>query len=108
MTTSPFQALKLTIMHATGLSRDALHVYVGLIVFFAVFWWFQERARVWRPLLVVITVACLGELLDMRDDFGMLGSWRWQASLHDILNTAFWPFVMTVIIQFRQAPWRRP
>lgn len=107
MPTSPFQALKLSIMHASGLSRDALHVYVGLLVFFAACWWFRKHQRGFWPLLIVLLVACAGELLDMRDDFKMLGAWRWQASLHDVLNTCFWPAVMTLLIRFRLPPWSR-
>ncbi|AVP99721.1 hypothetical protein C7S18_22210 [Ahniella affigens] len=107
MTTSPFQALKLWIMHASGLSRDALHVYVGLLVFFVACGVFRKHQRSLWPLLLVVVVACLGELLDMRDDLRMVGSWRWQASLHDVLNTCFWPSVISVLIRLRLPPWSR-
>lgn len=107
MTTSPFQALKLSIMHVSGLSRDALHVYVGLFVFFAACWWFRKHQRSLWPLLIVVLVACLGELLDMRDDLRIMAGWRWQASLHDVLNTSFWPAFITLLIRLRLPPWSR-
>lgn len=50
--------------------------------------------RALPPLLIVVLVACIGEVLDMRDDISSPGYWRWAASLHDIVNTSFWPFVL--------------
>ncbi len=97
MDPSAFQSAKLWIVAAVGLSKDALHVHAGLVVFLTMVWLFRKTPRSLVPLLAVLGVAALGEVLDARDDFRSLGRWRWQASLHDVVNTAFWPAVLWVL-----------
>ena len=83
-----------------NLSKDSLHVYVGLIVFLVLAIALRRRPRTLLPLLAVFLVACLGELLDMRDDLALLRHWRWRASLHDLINTCFWPLILTLLLRF--------
>jgi cell shape-determining protein MreD len=101
METSTVQSLKLSLVQLVGLSKDALHIYVGLIVFFVVA--IVIAVRIERTsyllLMAVIAVAILGELVDMRDDINSLGVWRWRASVHDVANTVFWPFVITLLVR---------
>lgn len=94
METSTFQAAKLAIVGVTGLSKDALHIYVGMALYLISAYFFRMRPRTHYPILLVLFVACLGEVLDMRDDVLSLGYWRWGASLHDVLNTSIWPVVL--------------
>ncbi|WP_124551752.1 hypothetical protein [Methylophilus methylotrophus] len=100
METSAIQSIKLAIVAATGLSKDALHIYVGLAVFLAAVIVLRKPLRSNVPWLVVVSVAITGEVLDMRDDISSLGYWRWGASLHDILNTLFWPSVLLLLAKF--------
>lgn len=93
METSTVQLIKLSIVSATGLSKDALHIYVGLAVFLLASILMRKKIRSFFPLIAVLAVAVLGEAVDMRDDIAWIGYWRWWASLHDVLNTLFWPFV---------------
>ncbi len=97
METSAVQAVKLTIVAATGLSKDALHIYVGLTVYLISSLALRKNTRAYIPILIVVLVACAGEVLDMRDDIRSLGYWRWGASMHDVINTSFWPCVLYVI-----------
>lgn len=99
MAVSTFQAIKLAIVSVTGLSKDALHIYVGLMVFFVAMCIFRRQGHRFMPLLTVFIMACCGEVLDMRDDLHSLGYWRWDASLHDVINTLFWPFVIAVLMR---------
>jgi hypothetical protein len=101
MTTSAVQSIKLAIVSATGLSKDALHVYVGLAVFLLVALLGSKPRTSWKPWLAVLVVAVCGELLDMADDLMSLGHWRWHASLHDLVNTCFWPTVLTMLSRLR-------
>ena len=101
METSAVQALKLTLVQSIGLSKDALHIYIGLFVFVIVSVAQRGKKASAYPLLWVAIVAVSGELLDMRDDLRSLGYWRWSASLHDFVNTAFWPLVLTVLLRLR-------
>jgi hypothetical protein len=88
--------IKLAIVELTGLSKDTLHVYVGLGVFFAVAAVSRKRLRSISPLLAVLAVAIAGELLDMFDK----SQWRLLESLHDMLNTLFWPTVIWLLARF--------
>jgi hypothetical protein len=97
METTVFQAIKLAVVSVTGLSKDALHIYIGLTVYLAACLALRKSARNWWPVLLVVLIACLGEALDMRDDIHSLGHWRWRASLHDVVNTVFWPVVLYLL-----------
>ena len=97
METTAVQAVKLAIVSATGLSKDALHIYVGLCVFLFVAVASRRSLASWLPFLAVVLVASLGEVVDMRDDLSSLGYWRWSASLHDIINTSLWPAVFFLL-----------
>jgi hypothetical protein len=97
MELSTLQSIKMTIIMATGLSRDALHIYFGLAVFLLSAAALRKPLRSYVPWLMVLTAALIGELLDMRDDFGFYGYWRWDAGMHDLLNTLFWPSVLMLL-----------
>lgn len=98
MGTSFFQALKLDVVSATGLSKDALHLYAGLSLFVALSWLFRKSQNLFVPWLAILVVALGAEVLDRRDDISSLGHWRWKASVHDILNTLFWPTVLVILL----------
>jgi hypothetical protein len=100
METSLTQTLKLSLMSITGLGRDALHVYAGLGILFISAAVFRLPLARFRPLLFVLIAACLVEIADMRDDLDSFGRWRWDASLHDIVNTMFWPIVICAIARY--------
>lgn len=107
METSLTQALKLAIASATGLSKDALHIYAGLAVFFLAAVLARNRPSLAMPWSVVLLAALLAEALDLRDDLASMGRWRWAASLHDVLNTIFWPSVLAVLVHLRVFRWGR-
>ncbi|MFW1666139.1 hypothetical protein [Acinetobacter ursingii] len=98
---SKFQEFKIYIVHFTHLARDALHIYAGLLVFLCVAFLDKRQLKSIWALFAVILVAIGAELLDARDDFINLGYWRFDASLHDILNTIFWPCMLWLIAKFR-------
>jgi hypothetical protein len=103
MPTSTVQAIKLAIVGAVGLPKDTLHVYVGLAVFLGVIVVFRKPPRSILPWFAAVFVASLGEALDMRDDISSLGYWRWSASVHDIVNTVFWPTAFLLVARFTKA-----
>jgi hypothetical protein len=91
------QSIKLAIMAATDLSRDALHIYAGLTACLAASLIFRRPLRSLVPLSAAIAIAVFVEMLDLRDDLVTFGYWRLKASLHDIVNTIFWPLVLFVL-----------
>ena len=105
MEISTAQAIKLAIISATGLSRDALHIYFGMAVF-VVLTAMNKRLRPYLAWLCVLAMACLVELVDWHDDLHSYGYWRWRGSVHDILNTLCWPSVLTFFWYLRHRSWR--
>lgn len=87
---------KARLIELTSLSKDVLHVHVGLIVFFAAMLLLRRKLGDWWPWTIVLAVTLLGEVWDVRD--------RWAAGLaadpgghlQDILNTLFWPTALTL------------
>ncbi|MFZ2491744.1 MAG: hypothetical protein WA208_09680 [Thermoanaerobaculia bacterium] len=100
---SPIQASKLAVIAATGLSRDALHVYVGLAVFLGASILSRRSIRSLVPWAIVLLVAILGEAVDLRDSLARAGRWRWEWGVRDIVNTVFWPTVLVVLARFTRA-----
>lgn len=98
MDISLVQQAKLALLAFSGLDRDALHIYGGMGVFLLVLALGPRARGSWRPLLAVLGVALVVELLDLRDDLASLGYWRWQANLHDLLNTACCPAVLSLLM----------
>ncbi len=90
-------AAKLAIVAATGLSKDTLHVYVGMAIFLGVAGLARRPLRSLVPWLAVLVVTCVGEVVDMRHNLAMHGSLLWQGSVHDLFNTLFWPTVMLML-----------
>lgn len=107
METSLVQAFKLAIVSATGLSKDALHIYAGLAIFLLLAVLMRDRPSLVRPWCVVLLAAVIAEALDLRDDLASLGQWRWAASLHDVLNTIAAPSVFAVLFHFQVFRWGR-
>ena len=94
------QALKLDIMGFTGLAKDALHIYVGLGVWLLAAAVFRRSITTLRPWLAVLFVACVIEAFDAFDDWVQLGRWRYMASLHDVINTMFWPTALALLARY--------
>ena len=97
---SEYQEAKRIIVSILELSKDSIHMHVGLIVFFlAVVLWKKGSIEA-RCLIPVVIVASLMEILDLRYDYISLGHFRLKAitaSIHDLLNTTFWPVVIVVL-----------
>lgn len=92
---STFQSMKHEIVQFASLSKDALHIYVGLLVFLVAAAVARKGLRSTFPVIVVLAVAFLGEVLDTLD-----GRWALRASLHDFVNTAFWPVVLWLLARY--------
>ena len=97
---TPFQSFKHELVQFADLSKDALHIYVGLIVFLAVAAFARKGLRSGAALLAVVGVAVAGEVLDLRDELHSREHLNWWASLHDLLNTCFWPLVLWLLARY--------
>ncbi|EAQ98174.2 hypothetical protein [Congregibacter litoralis] len=99
--TSSYQLMKIHILNAVDLSKDAVHIYVGMAVFLITIIVWQRGRISWLSLIPVIAVATVMEALDLHDDSRSFGYLRWGASAHDLLNTVFWPTVIVLLAKLR-------
>lgn len=81
-----------------GMSRDLMHVQIGLGVFLAV----ALMLRRWRGgmLIAWVIVAALqtvNEVFDARDWILWTGSVNWPETIKDYVTTLFWPTVLIAI-----------
>ncbi|MFO1503314.1 MAG: hypothetical protein U1F39_05795 [Steroidobacteraceae bacterium] len=92
--------MKHEIVQFASLSKDALHIYVGMGVFLLGAAVAQKGIRSALAILAVVALAALGEMLDARDDLRIHGHWRVMASLHDLVNTVFWPLMLWLLARY--------
>lgn len=95
-----FQELKTIIVDHVGLAKDALHVYVALIVFLVACKVFRWPASSLKPWLVVLVITLMGELLDLRHSldrgFPIVPSYHWT----DLWNTMLVPTVLVLVARY--------
>ena len=102
---SEYQNAKLIILSILEISKDAIHIHIGLIVFFAAVVLWRKGAIDACCLVPVVIVASLMEMLDLRDDYMSVDRIRMvavTASIHDLLNTLFWPVIIVVLAWMRK------
>lgn len=99
-----FETFKIAIIDATGLDKDALHIYVGISIYLLCLILLRpifkkQSIRSFSALIVVTGMALLGEYLDNRHiivpkGILALGSVAIKASIHDLINTCLLPYVL--------------
>jgi len=99
-----FYIFKNGVISATGLEKDALHIYVGISVYLLslilmrpIFKKYSVRAFI--ALIMVTAIALLGEYLDNRHtitELGIsdLGPAEIKASIHDLINTCLLSYIL--------------
>jgi hypothetical protein len=95
-----FDFAKGHIADATGLSRDALHVYVGLSVFLLTAIVAKCSMANWRPLAAVALASISGELWDVATLMTNGGPPSLDESWKDFWNTLFWPTILFALGRF--------
>ncbi|RYD48338.1 MAG: hypothetical protein EOP60_15865 [Sphingomonadales bacterium] len=97
---SPLQTTKLWLIDHLDLAKDALHIYVGLLVFLGCALLFRWPVRSWKPWAAALAVAAIGEVWDLRDSsiqhtrIDLWGNWK------DLWNTMFWPTALLLLARF--------
>jgi hypothetical protein len=97
---SPLQSVKFWLVENVHLAKDALHIYVGLIVFLGSAALFRWPLRSWKPWAAVLVVTLAGEAWDMIDRLrgGITqspdGNWK------DVWNTMFWPTILFMLARY--------
>lgn len=94
---SAYQSAKLMLMDATGLAKDALHIYAGLAVMLLAAALLRRGLGDWRPLAAVFLAALAGETWDLIDTLAIDRQPRWRGIWKDIWNTLFWPTMLFLL-----------
>ncbi|WP_432769617.1 hypothetical protein [Sphingopyxis sp.] len=98
-----FVNAKVSLIAITGLSRDALHIYVALGLFLAVKLLWRGRGSTVFALLLIAAGTLTGEWLDHGFELLRKQQCDTAAHWHDIWNTLFWPVVLAIVL-----PWLAP
>lgn len=99
---SLFEARKVSVIEATGLDKDALHIYFGLTLFLVVRFLWRRRGGWVIAWLAVLAMACGGEWLDLNAEIAQSTIQPDAAHWHDIWNTMFWPTILMLVGRWMQ------
>jgi hypothetical protein len=91
------QASKQFVIMATDLAKDALHVHIGLLVFFAAALLLRWPLRSGKPWAAAFAAALAGEIWDLTDMAASGARFDLAPSWHDLWNTMVWPTVITIL-----------
>ncbi len=94
---SPLQSAKLWLVDHVHLAKDALHIYVALLLFLGTALLFKWPIRSWKPWAVVLAAALAGEAWDLRDSLVYGTAIDLSANFKDIWNTLFWPTALLIL-----------
>ena len=99
---SLFEARKLSVIEATGLDKDALHIYFGMTLFLLIRLAWRARGGWLAAWIAVLVMACGGEWLDLTAEYSHSAIQPDAAHWHDIWNTMVWPTVLLVVGRWLQ------
>ena len=99
-TTSPYQRLKIEFLSIVHLSKDAVHIYIGVGCLLATLLLFRGRVK-WKALLPGLVVSLAMEAVDLSDEWRVGHRLAWRASVHDIVNTNAIPVVLVAFLRRR-------
>jgi hypothetical protein len=92
---SNYQLLKLWLLAALPLTKDAIHVYVGFLCLLIALLVFRRRLTSYQALIPGLLVSLVMEIFDLRDGYD------WAASVKDLINTNLMPFVLVTLARLQ-------
>jgi len=92
---SNYQLLKLWLLAALPLTKDAIHVYIGFLCLLGALIVLRRRLTSYQALLPGLLISVTMEVFDLRDGYG------WTASVHDLINTNLMPFVLVTLARLQ-------
>jgi hypothetical protein len=101
---SPYQQLKGQILSVVGLSKDSVHLYIGIGCFLVSILVLRFAPTAYRSLALGLAVSFAMEALDLRDNVRYRETTRALASLHDLVNTNLLPYLTVVALRLRLGP----
>ena len=100
-----YNAIKTDLAMWLGIPKDALHIHIGLGIYFALVLILRRSPSSILPWLGLLAFELLNELMDIFHWHEGAFSFEIGDSLKDIVNTMIWPTV--VLLTFRYVDRRR-
>lgn len=97
---SPLQDTKMFLVENLHLAKDALHIYVALIIVIGSCLAFEWKVREWKPWLLVLLAALIGETWDIADRVAEMKIFRPWESVKDLWNTMLLPTVLLICARY--------
>jgi len=88
---SDYQLWKLAWMSVLPLTKDAIHVYIGVLCLLVSLLLLRRRMSSFWALVPGLVLSGTMEYFDLRDGFG------WSASAHDLINTNLIPLILVLL-----------
>lgn len=95
-----FQEFKSMLVDLTMLAKDALHIYVALLVFFGSCILFRWKSWQVQPLLAVLIAALLGEAWDLRASLASDLPIHLAMNAKDVVNTLVVPAIIMLTARY--------
>ena len=92
---SDYQVFKLWWVSVLPLTKDAIHVYIGVLCLLLALILFRRRLGSFQALIPGILVSITMEIFDLHDGYG------WAASAKDLVNTNLIPFLLVLLTRWR-------
>lgn len=92
-----YAAIKSAIADDTGLGNTILHIHGGLAILMIVRLLTRRSLGSFWPFSAVVALELLNEMLDRINH----GGWRWPDTIGDVVNTLFWPLVISIGVRLR-------
>ena len=99
---------KLLIEHASGVSMDALHVLVGVLLQLMFAALFRIPVKSWRPWLFVLALLLLNEAGDLWVERWPEPAMQYGEGVKDVILTMMLPTLFTLLARYRPALFDRP
>lgn len=95
-----FNSWKIWLVEFSGLEKDALHIYVALLVFLTACLACRWKAFQWKPWFAVLIVVLAGESIDIYETIGIEGRTYLWGNWHDVRNTMLLPTVIMIMARY--------
>lgn len=98
---SEYQLLKRQILEVLPLSKDAIHIYIGVACLLISIFALRLAPSAWRALLLGFAASLVMEGFDLRDNVHYPTTVRIVEAARDLINTNLAPFLFVMVTRLR-------
>lgn len=97
-----FEQAKNYIVDFADVTREIVHVHIGLLILVLACLILRKPLGDWRPWAVVLVTELLNEAMDGARYY--FSNWPWTpgSTIEDIVLTLFWPTVLTLLARYHR------